>query len=95
MDTTSFQTFGHEAASRGFDVVLERRYAAHAAIDTHTHDFDVEAVVREGEMWLTCDGHTRHLRALDTFTLARHTPHAERYGADGAMFWVARRTAAA
>jgi hypothetical protein len=32
---------------------------------------------------------------LDTFTLARHTPHAERYGADGAMFWVARRTAAA
>jgi hypothetical protein len=33
----------------------------------------------------------RHLRAGDTFALDAEVPHAERYGAQGATFWVARR----
>jgi hypothetical protein len=34
---------------------------------------------------------TRHLRPGDGFQLARDEPHAERYGAEGAIYWVARR----
>lgn len=34
---------------------------------------------------------TRHLHAGDTFMLARDVPHTERYGPDGATYWVARR----
>ena len=34
---------------------------------------------------------TRHLLPGDTFQLAHGTPHAERYGPEGAIYWVARR----
>ena len=60
-------------------------------LDTHTHPFAVEAWVVEGEMWLTCDGQTRHLLPGDAFSLAREVPHAERYGPQSAVFWAARR----
>jgi hypothetical protein len=45
-------------------------------------------------MWLSCEGHTRHLLPGDRFKLQRDVPHAERYGPQGATYWVARRTAA-
>jgi len=48
-------------------------------------------VVTQGEMWLTCDGETRHLLPGDTFALSRGQQHAERYGSEGATYWVARR----
>jgi len=43
-------------------------------------------------MWLVCQDGTQHLLAGDTFTLAGGTPHSERYGPEGATYWVARRT---
>ena len=46
-------------------------------------------------MWLTVDTQTRHLRPGDRFDLAHDVPHAERYGSEGATYWVARRNAAA
>ena len=47
-----------------------------------------------GELWLGCgDTAPRHLRPGDRFTLAAHQPHDERYGPDGATYWVARRHA--
>ena len=57
----------------------------------NTTTFEVEAGVTQGEMWLTCDGHTRHLTPGSVFTLPADVPHDERYGADGATYWVARR----
>jgi quercetin dioxygenase-like cupin family protein len=60
-------------------------------LDTHVHPFAVMAVVTAGELWLTVGGETRHLLPGDTFTLDRDVPHAERYGAAGAGYWVARR----
>jgi quercetin dioxygenase-like cupin family protein len=51
----------------------------------------VKALVLRGELWLTVDGDTRHLRPGDRFALDRDVPHAERYGAEGAAYWVARR----
>jgi hypothetical protein len=50
-------------------------------VETHEHPFAVKAIVVAGEMWLTHDGATRHLRPGDRFELAAAAPHAERYGA--------------
>jgi SAM-dependent methyltransferase len=57
------------------------------------HPFAVKALVVRGEMWLSVGADTRHLRAGDAFELDREVPHAERYGPDGAAYWVARRNA--
>lgn len=91
MNTTSFAAFEADALAAGFDEVLERRWAPDTVLDTHTHAFGVEAVVTQGEMWLSCDGSTRHLLPGDAFTLDPEVSHAERYGPEGATYWVARR----
>ena len=90
---SDFDLAAFEAVARadGFDEVLERRWAPQTVLDTHTHPFDARAVVTQGEMWLTHDGQTRHLLPGDCFELARDVPHAERYGAEGATYCVARR----
>lgn len=93
MDDLSFAQFEAAALARGFDEVLVRQWAADTVIDTHTHPFAVDARVVQGELWLTCGDQTRHLRPGDSFELAREVPHAERYGSQGATYWVARRNA--
>lgn len=91
MSTPDFSTFEREALAQGFDEVLERRWEPGTVVDTHTHPFAVKALVTQGEMWLTVAGRTQHLRPGDPFTLTRDEPHAERYGAEGATYWAARR----
>jgi len=93
MDTASRAAFEDAARAQGFDEVTERHWEPRVALDTHTHPFAVKAVVVRGEMWLTVGDDTRHLRPGDTFELERGVPHAERYGVDGATYWVARRHA--
>jgi mannose-6-phosphate isomerase-like protein (cupin superfamily) len=87
----TYPEFEARARAAGFDEVLERRWAPDTVVATHTHPFAVDALVVEGEFWLTCGGQTRHLRAGDRFALEREVPHEERYGQDGAVFWAARR----
>ena len=89
----AFETFAAEHRAAGFDEVLERQWKPNTVIDTHTHAFSVKALVVQGEMWLTVGDRTRHLRAGDRFELDYGVPHAERYGAGGATYWVARRLA--
>jgi mannose-6-phosphate isomerase-like protein (cupin superfamily) len=91
--TTRFEEFEAAARAQGFDEVLERRWAPGTVIDVHEHPFALRAVVVEGEMWLTSGGETRHLKPRDEFALEQGVPHAERYGPEGATYWVARRTA--
>lgn len=91
MPDITFAEFEARARAAGFDEVLKRRWAPDTVVATHTHAFDVDARVTQGEFWLHCEGGTRHLKPGDTFTLARGVPHDERYGAQGAEFWVARR----
>ena len=91
MTDLSFDAFEADARARGFTAVLERQWPPGTVLDMHTHAFAVEARVVQGEMWLSCHGETRHLVPGDTFALACGEPHAERYGADGAVYWVARR----
>ena len=77
--------------SEGFDEVLERDWAPLTELATHTHPFSVKAVVTRGDLWLSVGNNTRHLQAGDGFELDREVPHAERYGEQGATYWVARR----
>lgn len=87
----TFEAFKSEALAQGFDEVLERQWKPGTAFATHTHPFAVSALVVQGEMWLESAGMERHLAAGDRFTLEPDVPHAERYGSDGATYWVARR----
>ncbi len=94
MDTptaAALEAFRTQALAAGFDEVLERVWPSGTVVDTHTHPFDADAIVTQGEMWLSRDGHTDHLGPGGRFQLACGTPHAERYGPDGATYWVARR----
>ena len=63
----SFEAFESSARAQGFDEVLDRAWAPHAKVDTHTHPFDVKALIVRGELWLTTNEQTRHLKAGDTF----------------------------
>lgn len=83
MDTTAdFDSFRRDALARGFSEVVERRWEPDTVVDTHTHPFEASALVVQGEMWLTVGGR---------FALAAGVPHEERYGNEGATYWVARR----
>ena len=91
MNLPDFETFAQQARAEGFDEVIERRWAPLTVLDTHTHSFAVKAVLTQGQMWLTVHGQTRELQAGDRFELDREVPHVERYGPEGATYWVARR----
>ncbi|HVI24340.1 MAG TPA: cupin domain-containing protein [Myxococcales bacterium] len=92
MTIESFESFRSRSLEAGADEVLERRYTPGQIVDRHTHSFDADALVTQGEMWLTFDdGKTLHLRAGDTFHVTHGTPHSEKYGPDGTTYWVARR----
>ena len=93
MSPFTFNEFEASARAQGFDEVLERVWAPLTQVDTHTHPFAVKALVTRGEFWLTVGSDSRHLRPGDTFQLDRGIEHAERYGSEGATFWVARRNA--
>jgi quercetin dioxygenase-like cupin family protein len=83
-----FDAFRTAALARGFDEVVVRRWEPGVVLHTHTHPFAAEALVVQGEMWLD----ERHLQPGDTFRLEANVPHRERYGSDGATYWVARRS---
>ena len=86
----TFEAFKSVALAEGFDEVVERVWAPGTVLEEHTHPFAVKAKVVQGEMWLTVGGQTQHLKPGDLFELAHGEPHAERYGAEGATYWVAR-----
>ena len=94
MTQPTFAEFESRGRAAGFDEVIVREWPAQAVLATHSHGFDIDALVVRGEMWLGCNGQVQHLQAGDAFTLARDLPHDERYGLDGATVWVARRRAA-
>ena len=91
MNPLTFEAFAAAVKSRGYDEVLERVWKPLQVADTHTHPFAVKALVVQGEMWLVVGNAEQHLLPGDVFTLERGMPHIERYGAEGATYWAARR----
>jgi hypothetical protein len=85
--------FRKDMLAAGYDEVLERPWAPNTVVDTHTHPFEANAVVVQGEMWLAVEGSAaRQLLPGDRFHLQPNVPHSERHGAEGATYWVARRS---
>ena len=94
MNPSSFETFSTQARAEGFDEVIERHWEPDTVLDTHTHPFSAKALVVQGQLWLTVNGQTQALQRGDWFEVPQGVPHDERYGNEGATFWVARRHAA-
>ena len=92
LSASAYDAFRAHPLLQGAVEVLERHWAANQVVELHSHTFDADAVVTAGEMWLICGDHTQHLKVGDTFQLKAGTPHSERYGPEGATYWVARRT---
>lgn len=91
MDTLlRFEEFEAAERSVGCSEVVARSWEANAEFPEHSHPFRARALVVQGEMWLIVDGHSRHLAPGDRFDLPAGKPHAERYGPQGAVYWVAR-----
>jgi hypothetical protein len=88
---SSYQTFQDQALALGYDEVVDRAWAPDTVVDEHTHAFAAKAVMVEGEMWLSVNGQTQHLQVGDGFELEALVPHSERYGPQGARYWVARK----
>ncbi len=88
----TFAEFETLALARGFDAVLVREWAPNTTIETHTHPFSVWAQVVRGDLVLSCGEQKKHLKTNDQFELDAEVPHTEVYGAEGATFWVARKT---
>ena len=86
----TFEEFESAARAKGCEEVLARQWPALTELAPHSHSFAASALVVEGEMWLTLGEQTRHLRAGDRFELDRAVLHSERYGPEGATYWVAR-----
>jgi hypothetical protein len=91
MSQITFEDFAARERAKGFDEIVERQWAPNVVLDSHTHPFSVEALVVQGEMWLTVGNDVRYLKPGDTFALDREIPHSERYGPEGATYWAARR----
>jgi mannose-6-phosphate isomerase-like protein (cupin superfamily) len=85
-----FSEFEAAERERGCSEVIARSWEANSEQPTHTHPFDARALVVQGEMWLTVDGAPQHLKPGDRFDLSAGQPHSERYGPQGATYWVAR-----
>ncbi|HOB02751.1 cupin domain-containing protein [Casimicrobium huifangae] len=91
-DQPTLAQFRATMLAAGYDEVLERVWAPDTVVDTHTHPFEANAIVVRGEMWLGENGSERRLLPGDRFHLQAHAPHTERYGPEGATYWVARRS---
>ncbi len=94
MKTTqiSLAQFTKVMLAAGYNQVIERVWEPNQTLDEHTHPFDVNAIVIQGEVLLTIKGENpRKLVAGESFNLSAHTPHSEQYGPEGAIFWAARK----
>lgn len=88
----TWEQFRADMLAAGYDEVLERQWAPGTVLATHTHPFEASALMVQGEMWLSVAGEpARHLLPGDRFHLQPEVPHDERYGAQGASYWVARK----
>jgi quercetin dioxygenase-like cupin family protein len=85
-----FENFKEEKLQQGYSNVMERRWTANVKNEYHHHEFTVDAIIVEGEFWLSIEGKTRHLIQGDSFHVPAFVKHKEKYGPNGCVFWLAR-----
>ncbi len=92
MDRTDFEA---DLKARGFQEIVEGGMAPNQRRDAHSHDFEVRAMVLEGELRLGCDGVVATYRTGEVFTMAAGRDHTEETGPDGFKSIAGRKRAAA
>ncbi len=88
MDATRFET---ELRAEGFQEVLTKGLAAGTHNEDHHHDYDVKALVLEGQITLTVGSGARTYRTGEIFTMASGRRHVEDIGAEGVRYIAGRR----
>jgi quercetin dioxygenase-like cupin family protein len=74
----------------GFTAV-NREVAGNTINDTHSHPWDVRALVTSGDITLTVDGVATLYKAGDIFTMKAGCPHREVIGGAGVTYLAGRR----
>ncbi len=85
--TQELQRDGYEVSTRSME--------ANRHNGTHSHPFEVRAVMLSGELTLRYDGITQLCRSGDVFTMQAGCEHEEQFGSEGATYLVGRRQPAA
>lgn len=75
----------------GYSEIETKGYAPSHHAAEHAHEFDVRALVLEGDITLGSNGGAQTYRIGDEFTLPAKRPHTEAIGPDGVRFVYGRR----
>jgi uncharacterized cupin superfamily protein len=86
MDQAKFE---ERLRREGFGEVATGRIEANVHRAEHSHDYDVLAMVLDGDITMTCE--TRTYRAGDSFAMEAGLPHVELAGATGVTYVAGRR----
>jgi quercetin dioxygenase-like cupin family protein len=87
--------FESRLRKRGYENIGQREMAADVVNEAHTHDFDAQVLVVDGEITITRDGKAHTFRKGDTCEVPAGTVHAEQVGPEGVRYIAGRRQAAA
>ena len=88
------QTFRSALERDGYSNIETRSSQPNVRNAPHAHDFEVRALVLEGEVTVRYEGRTQTCRAGDTLTMAAGCEHSEEYGPAGATYLFGRKTPA-
>ncbi len=88
MDTSEFEA---KLKREGFLEVERKQGQPNFISKPHTHPYDVQALVLDGEITLEREGKAQTFRVGDSFEMTAGCVHTEHYGPDGYSFLVGRR----
>ncbi len=88
MDVAAFRD---GLARDGFGEAEEKRWEPGTHNDTHGHDFDLRALVLDGELTIVEGGRSEAFGPGQVFTMTEDCLHEERIGPQGVRFLVGRR----
>jgi mannose-6-phosphate isomerase-like protein (cupin superfamily) len=88
MDTSDFEA---QLRRDGYLDIETKSVGAGVEIGSHSHAFDVRALVLEGEATIACGGEPRTYRPGDVVEVAAGVEHTEQYGPSGYRYLVGRR----
>ena len=88
---TAAEEFAAKLRQDGFTEVETKNAEPGRVNPPHAHDYDVCALVHDGEITLTSEGGSRTYRAGEVFAMTRGCEHAERIGDAGMRYTVGRR----
>ncbi len=84
--------FKKQLVADGYLEIVDKTIEPNLFIDTHTHPYDVRALVVEGSATITCSGEPgRSFGPGDVLELEAGREHTEAYGPQGYRFIVGRR----